>query len=158
MTPDETLNIVTATLKAAEFCFLITAGENGQANARLMQPFDAETDLTIWMGLSPHSRKAREIKKNPHVTLAYQHVPEGAYVTLLGTATLVENPEKRQQYWRDSFFEFWPEGPTGDFYILLKFIPDKIEVMNMARQAAPQPYGLKAITLTRTANGWIPTP
>jgi general stress protein 26 len=155
MSPEETLNIVTATIKAAEFCFLITAGENGHAHARLMQPFGAEKDLTIWMGLSPHSRKAREIKINPHVTLAYQHAPEGAYVTLLGTATLVDNLDQRQHYWRDSFFEFWPEGPTGEFYILLKFIPEKIEVMNMARQAAPQPYGLKAIFLTRTPAGWV---
>jgi general stress protein 26 len=142
-------------MQAAEFCFLITLGEGGVANARLMQPFDPEPDLAaVWLGVSPRSRKVNEIERDERATLAYQYPQEGAYVTLLGTAVAEADLTLRQKYWRDSFEQFWPAGPTGDDYVLLKFSPNRIELMNIARNAAPEPHGLRAVILERRGEDW----
>ena len=156
MTPEELLDIARTTMQAAEFCFLITFAEKGVANARLMQPFDPEPDLAaVWLGVSPRSRKVREIERDEQTTLAYQYPQEGAYVTLLGTAAVEADLTLRQKYWRDSFEQFWPAGPAGDDYVLLKFAPARIELMNIARNVAPEPHGLRAVVLERSGEDWV---
>lgn len=155
MTPEELLEIARTTMQAAEFCFLITFGETEVANARLMQPFEPDPDLTVWLGVSPRSRKVKEIERDERATLAYQYPQEGAYVTLLGTAAVEADPTLRQKYWRDSFEQFWPAGPAGDDYVLLKFAPARIGLMNIARNAAPEPHGLQAVVLERRGQEWV---
>jgi len=155
MTVDSLLEITRATIKAAEFCFLVTLSESGQPNARLMQPFEPEADLTIWFGTSPKTRKVQEIQRDNRVTLGYEYAPEGAYVTLIGTAQIEDDISKRRQYWRESFADFWPSGPESDDYVLIKFVPSRIELMNMAQEVAPAPYGLKPAILVRAGEAWV---
>jgi len=42
------LETAKSSIRAAEYCFLITLGEAGEPNARLVQPFEPEEDMTIW--------------------------------------------------------------------------------------------------------------
>jgi general stress protein 26 len=155
MPPEQLLDLTKATLDVAQFCFLITQDETGQSCARLMQPFAPEPDLTIWFGTSPHSRKVREIQRDERVILGFAHAPEGAYVTLRGSASLETDVAQRQHYWRDAFAAFWPAGPAGDDYILVKFVPTRIEIMHIAQDVAPEPFGLRPVILDRTAAGWV---
>ena len=46
-----------ATIKASGFCFLITVDSDGQPQARLMDPFTPEDDMTVWMGTNRNTRK-----------------------------------------------------------------------------------------------------
>ena len=154
MNPEHLIEFTQATLKVAEFCFLITVSESGQAEARLMQPFEPEPDLTIWFGTSPKSRKVREIQRDNRVTLGYTHSEAGAYVTLMGTASIENDVAKKQQYWRDDFAAFWPGGSLSDGYALIKFVPTRIELMHIGQEVAPEPFGLRPAILTRTGEAW----
>ena len=113
LTSERLLEITLATLKAAEFCFLITLGESGQPQTRLMQPFAPEPDLTIWFGTSPTSRKVQDIQRDPRITLAYEHAQDGAYLTLFGTASIEDDLSLRKQFWREAFSTFWPTRARG---------------------------------------------
>jgi general stress protein 26 len=154
MTAERLLAVTRATIEAAEYCFLITRGAAGQANARLMMPFPAEEDLTIWMGASPGSRKVRELQADDRTTLGYPLAQDGAYVTLLGTASIERDLDLRKQYWRRRFVQFWPEGPESDDYALIKFLPSRIELMNVALEVAPDPDGLRFAVLVRDGAAW----
>ena len=154
-TPEQLLDLTRATIHAAQFCFLITQDETGRSSARLMQPFDPEPDLTLWFGASPHSRKVREIQRDERVTLGFAHAADGAYVTLSGSASLVTDIALRQRYWRDAFTAFWPAGPAGDNYLLIQFIPNRIEIMHLTQEVAPEPFGLLPARLDRTQAGWV---
>ena len=154
MNPKHLIEITQATLKVAEFCFLITVNKAGQAEARLMQPFEPEPDLTIWFGTSPTSRKAREIQRDNRVTLGYTHSQAGAYVSLMGTASIENDTAKKQHYWRDDFAAFWPAGPLSDAYVLIKFVPTRIELMHIGQEIAPEPFGLRPVILVRTGEDW----
>jgi general stress protein 26 len=153
-TPEHLLEVARQTMEAAEFCFLITLDESGQSSARLMQPFGPEKDMTVWFGASPESRKVAEILEDDRVTLAYSYGPEAAYVTLIGTAQIESDAASRQRHWRDSFHEFWPAGPGDSSYIVIKFVPARIELMNIERQVAPEPFGLRPATLVRIGDEW----
>jgi general stress protein 26 len=155
MTLESVLAAVRDIVEAAEYCFLVTRGRGGEANARLMQPFPPDKDLTICMGASPGSRKVREIECYWRVTLAYGHPEAGAYATLLGTATIGTDLEARRRCWREEFRAFWPGGPEAHDYALIEVRPSRIEVMHLDRGIAPAPYGLQPAVLERQDGGWV---
>jgi general stress protein 26 len=151
---DEWLQAARDLIVAAEFGFLTTLGPDGEAHTRLMQPFGPEEDWTIWMGASPVSRKVAEITADPRATLAYGHGAEGAYLVLMGTAVTKQDLALRQKYWRESFRAFWPDGPAGDDYVLIRFDPAQMELMYIARDVAPDPFGLIPARLEREDGVW----
>jgi general stress protein 26 len=118
-----------------------------------MQPFEPEEDLTIYFGASPRSRKVREIERNQEVTVTYQNSREHAYVCLLGQAQIEKGIEARRKYWREEWAIFWPGGPESEDYVLIKFVPSRIELMNISRKIAPEPRTQPA-ALVRVGEGW----
>lgn len=153
MTAQAWLNAAKSTIQAATYCFLITQSERGQTNARLMQPFEPEEDLTIYLGASPRSRKVREIERNQEVVVTYQNSREHAYVCLLGRAQIETEIEARRKYWREEWAIFWPGGPESENYVLIRFVPSRIELMNISRNIAPEPRTQPAV-LVRAGEGW----
>lgn len=147
------LEVVRFTIEGTRYCFLATVGEEGAPHLRTMQPFTTEDDLTIRFGTSRGSRKVREIRKNPGVVLGFLDSVEMAYVALYGPASLEEDVRLRRRYWRDEWEAFWSEGPESEDYVLVRFVPERIELMNLTREIAPEPYGLRPAVLVRGGGG-----
>lgn len=159
MSPEDLLKIARETIEAAPYSFLMTLDESGAANARLMQDFKPEADLTVWFGTSPRSRKVREIRRDNRVTVSFQVLQENAYVTLIGTAEFVDDAAERRRRWYKEWIAFFPAGPEGEDYVLIKFTPARVELLNFTWGVNPLPYGLQHANLVRTADGWaITTP
>jgi general stress protein 26 len=146
--------IAKATLDTAEFCFFTTPGESDPTNTRLMQHFKPDADLTVWFGTSLTSRKVREIRRNPRVTVACQDPQRPAYAVLVGMVTIEERAEQWRRYWREDWQTFWPEGPSGRDYVPLRFTCERVEVLSFAAGIAPAPYGLRAAAAVRHGDGW----
>jgi len=155
ITLERALEAARTSLKSVEYCFLITLGESGAPHARLVQPFEPEEDLTLWVGTWEKSRKVKEIQRDNRVTLAYYDEEDTAYVTLVGSADIESDREKRKKYWREEWLGFLPEGPEGDDYVLIKFVPERIEIMSFGRGILPEPYGLRPAVLVRSADTWV---
>lgn len=148
------LDITRSIMEKATFCFLMTGGAPGAINARLMQPFAPEADLVVHFGAGGGSRKAQELQRDARATVAYQLPTEGAYVTLLGRATVETALALRRRYWRDSFAAFWPDGPEKGDYAVLRFEPERIEVMHIDQGVAPEPFGLRPAVLVKEQGAW----
>jgi len=149
------LETAKSSIRAAEYCFLITLGEAGEPNARLVQPFEPEEDMTIWVGTWSKSRKVQEIQKDNRVTLAFHDREGTAYVALLGSAQIERDTNKKMKYWREDWIGFLPQGPEGDDYVLVKFIPFRIELMSFSQGILPQPYGLRPAVAVRSEDLWV---
>lgn len=155
ITAEIVLDTAKSSMRVAEYCMLITRGESGEANARLVQPFGPEEDMTIWVGTWSKSRKVREIQRDNRVTLAFHDKENTAYVTLLGTAQTESDINKKRKYWREEWVGFIPQGPEGDDYLLVKFIPVQIELMSFSSGVLPKPYGLKPAVAVRSGDLWV---
>jgi general stress protein 26 len=155
ITAELVLETAKSSIRSAEYCILITLGEKGEANARLVQPFEPEPDMTIYVGTWSKSRKVREIQKDNRVTLAFHDKEGTAYVTLLGSAQIENDTNMKRKYWREEWIGFIPQGPDGDDYVLVKFIPFRIELMSFSRGVLPQPYGLKPAVVVRSEDLWV---
>ncbi len=154
LTSSQVLTVVQDTLASVEFCFFITLNASGQPNTRLMQPFAPDADLTLWLGTSPASRKVQDIRRDPRVTLAFHHAPAVAYVTLHGLAEVITDIQARQQRWREDWRAFFPDGPTGDDYVLLRCVPAHIEALHFTQHITPAPFGLRPAILRRRGDHW----
>lgn len=153
MTPETVLKAVYETIEPVELCFLITNNEVGHVSSRLMQCFKPEPDFTIWFGTRANSRKVTEIRADPRAAVSFHNDDENAYVTLSGKAELVDNPEMLHRYWRPAWDQFFPNAPD-EGYILIKFTPEEIEILNFEREITPQPFGVQPCYLFRVGNEW----
>ena len=111
------------------YCALITTGRTGRADARTMDAFTPEEDMTVWLATNPRSRKVAEIRRNPKVTLYYFDRESSAYVTIYGTARLVNEKAEKARRWKDDWKTFYPDRDKS--YLLIKVTPERLEVVNI---------------------------
>ena len=60
-------------MQKAVYCTFITIGEDGQPQARIVDPTLPDPNLTIWIGTNSLTRKVNQIRRDPRVTLLYFH-------------------------------------------------------------------------------------
>lgn len=124
----ELKEIAREVMTTSKNCALITVDSLGVAHARAMDPFLPEKDFTVWMATNPKSKKVSDIANNPKVTLYYFDKNDPGYVTLQGTATLVNDREKKQKFWKEDWKNFYRNRDTD--YLLIKVIPEKLYVIS----------------------------
>ena len=115
-------------MEATPYCALITLDESGHPHARTMDPFLPEEDMVVWFGTNIHSRKVREIGNDPRVTLYYEAPNGTGYVVIQGMASMVNDPEKLETYWKEAWDNFYPD--RNSTYALIKVIPKKLEIID----------------------------
>jgi general stress protein 26 len=86
--------------------------------------------------------------------VTFQNASDHAYVTLLGHAQIERDIDARRKYWLKEWALFWPEGPGSDDYLLIKFVPSRIELMDVIRRVAPGPRTQPAV-LVREGESWV---
>ena len=116
-------------MTTTRYCALITTGRDGRSHARTMDAFVPESDMTVWLATNPLSRKAAEIRRNPKVTLYYFDRESAAYVTIYGTARLVNDKGEKAKRWKDDWKLFYPDRDKS--YLLIKVTPQRLEVVNV---------------------------
>ena len=126
---DELISAAREIMTTTRYCALITAGRAGRAHARTMDAFAPEADMTVWLATNPRSRKVAEIRRNPRVTLYYFDRESAAYVTVYGTARLVNNRQEKQRRWKDDWKTFYPHRDQS--YLLIKVTPSRLEIVNV---------------------------
>lgn len=122
---------------AQTYCALITLDSTGQPEARTMNPFPPENDMTVWIATNSRSRKVKEIRNDPRVCLYYaNHRQATGYVAMSGKAVLVDDMQeklkRKREYWSQAF-------PDWQYLILIKVIPERIDVLNYARGMVNDP-------------------
>lgn len=115
-------------IDGSKYCNLISMGEDGYPNARIMDPFKPDKGWVIWMGTNLLSRKVREIKKNRKISVFYESPGGDGYVTLKGTGTINNEKENKKKYFKPEWKEFYPVDRK--YFVLIKFIPEKLEIVS----------------------------
>ena len=114
-----------ALMTRVRYCALITAGEDGQPQARTIDPSAPDANMKVWFVTNPATRKVKQIERDPRVTLYYFDEKAPGYVTLIGTAKRVEN------VWLEKWTPFYPGGATGA--VVYEVTPVRLEVVDSSR-------------------------
>jgi general stress protein 26 len=115
-------------MEASRYAALVTLTESGTPRARMMDPFPPDSQFVVWMGTSRASRKVTDLERDPRV-LVYYHDPSGAgYVSIEGTARLVDDPAEKDRRWKEEWAGFYPDRAST--YLLISITPARMEVVN----------------------------
>jgi len=122
-------------MHAQQYCALITIDDTGRPQARTMNPFPPEEDMTVWIATNTNTRKVQQIRRDPRVTLYYSdHANAIGYVAIMGKAVLVDDMteimKRKRAYWDTAF-------PGMKNIVLIKVIPEQLEVINYKQGAQP---------------------
>jgi general stress protein 26 len=124
-------------MESAHFCALITLDKSGHPRARAMDPFSPEDDMTVWLGTNRRTRKVQDIKNDERVTLFYLDPNAKGYVSVYGTARVVDDSQETARRWKTEWSRFYPDKEKS--YILIEVTPSKLEVVNYERRVTGDP-------------------
>jgi general stress protein 26 len=133
-------------MNTARYCALITSDRAGRTHARTMDPFPPHADMKIWIGTNPRSRKVKAIRRNPKVTLYYFVRDDQAYVSITGTARLVNDPREKAKRFKDDWKEFYPDRARD--YLLIEVTPERLEIVSVKKGIVGDPRTWNPPTVT----------
>ncbi len=145
------LSAAQAAIAEVPYCWVVTSAKDGNAHARVVKAFPNERGenwWTRWFLTRRLARKTSEIRDSGHVTLAFQHASGNAYVSLAGSADLIEAPaavDSRLLQVDD------PKGTLAGQLIAVRVDADRIEVH--IRGVTAEPWGHGRTLLERGRDG-----
>ncbi|MEO8678790.1 MAG: pyridoxamine 5'-phosphate oxidase family protein [Vicinamibacterales bacterium] len=120
-------------MQAARYCTFVTIGPAGQPQARIVDPFQPDADLTIFIATNPLTRKVTDIRRDPRVTLLYFVPASSEYVTVVGTAVVDTDAGRKAGHWKPEWAGLYKDQNRGDDYQLLRVKPSRLEVVSVKR-------------------------
>ena len=107
MEDNEQVQKVRDIIKSTRIAMLTHLDDEGHLISRPMATQDVDFDGTVRFIAERASAQGQAIQKNPEVNVAYSG--NGAWVSLCGTARIVNDPDQLRELW-SSFTESWLEG------------------------------------------------
>ncbi len=94
---------------------------------------------TWWSGSAPTggAGRSQEIANDPRVTLYYPSPEADGYVSVYGTARLVDDPAEKASRWKEEWTQFYPDREAS--YLLIEVVPARIEVVSYRRGIVGDP-------------------
>lgn len=114
MSHDSTKELTADIMRAARIASLTYRDDQGRLVATPMGTQDFDDPATVYFITEKDSDKVRHISANPEVNVFYSS-SEG-YVSLSGTAALVDDPQRLEELWgamTDAFMEGGPQDPNS---------------------------------------------
>ena len=131
----------------ARYCALITVAEDGQPQAREVDAFAPEPDMTVWIATNPVTRKVREIARESRVTLYYAADGGAGYVTILGRAQIVDDPAEKAKRWKEDWAAFYSDKNRGADYVLIRVRPVRLEIVSYTHKLLNDPKTWRPVSI-----------
>lgn len=102
-------------IKDIKFAMFTTRHANGHLHARPMTTQKKSIDETqsLWFFMSKKGDPVEDLKADPTVNVVYANPSSDSYVSVSGTAAVIEDMAKKQQLWSKMSEAWFPGGP-GD--------------------------------------------
>lgn len=137
-------------IKDIRFAMFTTRADNGSLRSRPMttqndpQP---EPDC-LWFFASRSGEPVADLLREPAVNVAYADPSNDAYVSVSGSATLVEDAARKKALW-SKFAEAWfPGGPDDPDLALVRVQIEASEYWNVRESKMTQLFKMARATVT----------
>ena len=101
-------------IKDIRFAMFTTRHPNGHLHSRPMttQHSQLDDDANLWFFMARSGEPVADLMADATVNLSYADPGADSYVSVSGTATVVEDPAKKQELWSKLAEAWFPDGPT----------------------------------------------
>lgn len=103
-------------------CMFITQIE-GHLRARPMVAMPDPEESLIWFIAGTEGAKSEEIAANSHVCVTYARPSDQDFLSISGTASVVDDKKKMKELWNPGAQAWFPEGPESGRATLIKVAP-----------------------------------
>jgi general stress protein 26 len=103
-------------IKGIKFAMFTTRHGNGHLHARPMTTQNKngiEADESLWFFMSKKGDPVDDLKADPIVNVVYADPSEDTYVSISGSAAMIEDQAKKDQLW-SKMAEAWFPGGSSD--------------------------------------------
>jgi general stress protein 26 len=122
LTGNEGLEKLRELLKNFPIAFMVTlTGDHIQARPIGVVGDHAAFDGTLWFITDKRSRKVQAIESGAATSLLFQNDKEGAYLQLLGRASVIEDREKLKELYTTLQRTWFPKGLDDPDITLVRF-------------------------------------
>ena len=139
-------------IKDVRFAMMTTVEANGTLRSRPMATQDPEKtfDGDLWFFTGIDTPKVEELERNPHVGLSYAKPESDLYVSVSGTAQLVRDRAKMEEFYTPFVKAWFPDGLDDPNLALLKVTVTEAEYWDAPNSKMVQLVGLVKAVVTRT--------
>jgi len=110
-----------ALIKDIRFAMFTTRHVDGHLHSRPMTTVnsDLDEDNSLWFFMSLGGEPVADLTADPVVNVVYVDTEADSYVSISGTAALVDDAAKKQQLWSKMAEAWFPGGPAdGDLALV----------------------------------------
>lgn len=107
-------------VRDVKFAMLTVINEEGHLHAHPMTTQQTEFDGDVWFIGSRSSHQVSHMRARPQVNVSYSDPKKGVYVSINGTAELVENRAKLDELWSDFYKAYFAGGKEDPDVQLIK--------------------------------------
>jgi general stress protein 26 len=133
-------------IKDINVAMMTTEAEDGLLHSRPMATQKTEFDGTLWFFTGLSTGKVSEIDWNPEVNLSYAEPMDTRYVSVSGTAEIVDDRAKMAELWSDIYKAWFPQGIDDPDLCLMKVEVSFAEYWDVRSGKMVQVFGfLKAL-------------
>lgn len=97
-------------IEGIEIAMFTTVGLDGRLYSRPLGTQEVAFDGDLWFATAADSPKVAEIAANPRVNVAYASPSGNTYVSVAGTARIVDDRAKVEALWSPAMKRFFPGG------------------------------------------------
>lgn len=126
MTRQESIDKIADLVHEIRTAMLVTLDEHGRPRSRPMGTMESRFDGTIWFFTSMDSTKVTEIEQNAKVNVAYAKSSSEAYLSLTGTAAVLNDRERMRELWTP-ILRVWFESVEDPALRLIRIDVDEAE-------------------------------
>jgi general stress protein 26 len=138
-------------IKGIKFAMLTTSEEDGTLHSRPMTTQDVEFDGDIWFFTRADAPKVEETNQHRQVNVSFADPDTNKYVSASGTAEIVRDRNKLEQYWKPVYKTFFPEGLEDPQLALMKITVHKAEYWDSPSTKLGRAFSFAAAYLTKDA-------
>jgi len=139
-------------IDSIEVGMLTTIQDDGEHRSRPMQTQKLDADGCLWFLTSRSSHKTEELQKYPNVNVAYADTGAQSYVSVVGTATLVDDPAVKEDLWSPVAKAWFPKGLEDPDLTVLKVKIREAEYWDSSSSKMVQAYHIAKALLTGEQN------
>jgi general stress protein 26 len=133
-------------IRDIDICMFVTRADGAVRGRPMSNNGKVEYDGDSWFFSYRDTPKVEEIEADPRVELAYIATEKGTWVSIEGTAQVVEDDDRKRRLWDKELEAWFKDGPEDDNVVLLKVSADRIHAWAAGQELVGDPEtGLETI-------------
>lgn len=141
-TQEEAVEKLRELMKDIAMCMLTTVDHEGHLRSRPMAMQKSEFDGDLWFFTGKETGKAHEISDDSRVNVSFAKPSDNEYVSISGTARLVDDKAKAKELWNPFYKAWFPKGLDDPNLTLLRVDVEQAEYWDAPASTVVHLFGV----------------